>query len=200
MSVIVSVPPRLPVAVGVNFTEIKQFAPAATDVPQVLVCAKSPDVAIELKVSAACPELASVTVCAALVVPVISEAKIRLVGEGVAAGVGATPVPVIETVCGDPLILSEIVTVPVRLPVAVGLKVTETVQAAPPAMLVPQVFVCEKSPDTAIELKVKAAEPGLLIATVCVVLFVPSVWDAKVRIVGDRRMPGPEAFPLSAIR
>ena len=96
--------------------------------------------------------------------------------------------------------LSEIVNVPVRLPVAVGLKVTETVQAAPAAMLMPQVLVCEKSPDAAIELKVKAAEPGLLIATACAVLVVPSVWDAKVKLVGESRMPGPEAFPLSATK
>jgi len=71
LSVIVSAPARLPAAVGVNLTEIKQFAPAATEVPQVLVCAKSPDVAIELRDSAACPELLSVTVWAALVVPVV---------------------------------------------------------------------------------------------------------------------------------
>ena len=71
LAMIVSVPARLPAAVGVNFTEIEQFAPAATDVPQVLICAKSPDVAIELRASAASPELASVTVCAALVIPVV---------------------------------------------------------------------------------------------------------------------------------
>ena len=35
-------PGTLPKAVGVNFTETLQFAPAATLVPQVLVCAKSP--------------------------------------------------------------------------------------------------------------------------------------------------------------
>ena len=71
LSMIVSVPARLPAAVGVNLTETEQFAPAATDVPQMLVCAKSPDVAIELRVSAAWPLLVSVTVCAALVVPVV---------------------------------------------------------------------------------------------------------------------------------
>jgi hypothetical protein len=184
----------------VNFTEIEQFAPAATDVPQVLVCAKSPDVAIELRASAACPELANVTVCAALVVPVVCDAKVRLVGEGVAVGVAATPVPLSATVCGEPMILSEIVTVPVRLPTAVGLKVTEIVQPAPAAMLAPQVLVSEKSPEAPIKLKFKAAEPGLLIATVCAALAVPSVCDAKVRVVGESRMPGPEAFPLSATR
>jgi hypothetical protein len=38
LSVTTSVPWRLPVAVGVKNTEIVQFAPAATELPQVLVC------------------------------------------------------------------------------------------------------------------------------------------------------------------
>jgi hypothetical protein len=42
-------------------------------------------------------------------------------------------------------------------------------------MLLPQLLVCEKSPDAAIELKFKTAEPGSLIATVCAALVVPSV-------------------------
>src|SRR5258705_11485587 len=42
-SVIVMVPVRVPVAVGVNVTLIVQLAPAATEVPQVLVCAYCAD-------------------------------------------------------------------------------------------------------------------------------------------------------------
>ena len=42
LSVTVKVPLRVPVAVGVNVTLIVQLAPAATLVPQLLVCAKSP--------------------------------------------------------------------------------------------------------------------------------------------------------------
>ena len=86
MSVIVTVPVRAPAAVGVKVTEIVQFAPAATLAPQVLVCEKSPDAAIEVMVRAAVPELVSVTVCAALVVPSVSEAKVRLAGESVTVG------------------------------------------------------------------------------------------------------------------
>jgi hypothetical protein len=71
LSVIVSEPLRVPVAVGVNVTAIMQFAPAATDVPQVFVSAKSPEAAIELIVRAACPLLVSVTICAALAAPTI---------------------------------------------------------------------------------------------------------------------------------
>ena len=42
MSVTVTLPFLGPVAVGVNVTLIVQLPPAATEVPQVLVCAKSP--------------------------------------------------------------------------------------------------------------------------------------------------------------
>ena len=57
--------------------------------------------------------------------------KVRLVGESVTAGVfGAVPVPVKLTTCGLPPALSLIVMEPVRVPVAVGVKVTFIVQVA----------------------------------------------------------------------
>jgi hypothetical protein len=93
LSVIVRLPARVPAAVGVKAIEIVQVAAAATLRPQVLVSEKSPDTAIAPSVSAAVPELVSVTVCAALVVPVVCDRKVRLVGESVAVGVAATPVP-----------------------------------------------------------------------------------------------------------
>ena len=58
-------PGTLPKAVGVNFTETLQFAPAATLVPQVLVCAKSPALvpvtAMLVMVRVPVPVLVSVT-------------------------------------------------------------------------------------------------------------------------------------------
>jgi hypothetical protein len=53
----------------------------------------------------------------------------------------ASPPPLKATVCGEPLALSVIVSVPVRLPAAVGVKVTEIAQFAPAATLAPQVLV-----------------------------------------------------------
>jgi hypothetical protein len=44
--------------------------------------------------------------------------------------------------CGLPLVLSVMVIAPVRVPVAVGVKVTLMVQFAPAATEVPQVLVC----------------------------------------------------------
>jgi hypothetical protein len=98
LSAIVNAPVRLPAAVGVKVTEIVQLAPTATLEPQLLTWAKSPEAAIEVRVSAALPELISVTVCAALVDPVASAAKNRLAGDTLAAGADATPVPAKFTV------------------------------------------------------------------------------------------------------
>src|SRR5438876_852284 len=68
LSVIVTAPVRMPVAVGVNVTLMVQLAPAATDVPQVLVCMKSPLATMLVTLSATFPVLFSVTDCATLVV------------------------------------------------------------------------------------------------------------------------------------
>ena len=56
---------------------------------------------------------------------------------------GAVPVPLPERLmtCGLPLALSVMVTAPVRVPVAVGVKVTLIVQLFPVATPVPQLFV-----------------------------------------------------------
>ena len=64
----------------------------------------------------------------------------------------STACPESEIVVGLFTALLVIVTEPVRPPAAVGLNVTVTVQLAPTARLVPQLFVCAKSPLAAIEL------------------------------------------------
>jgi hypothetical protein len=92
--VIVSVPVRLPAAVGVKVTEIVHLPPAATLVPQMLVWAKSPEVEMDVIDRAAVPELVRVMVCAALVVPSVWEAKVRVVAERVTEGTEVVPVPV----------------------------------------------------------------------------------------------------------
>src|SRR2546427_11379364 len=81
--------------------------------------------------SAAVPVLLSVTLCAALVVFTSWLANVRLVGERLTKG--AVPVPVRLTMCGLPAALSVMVIAPVRVPVAVGGKVTLMVQLAPAA-------------------------------------------------------------------
>ena len=68
LSVMVMVPLREPVAVGVNVTLIEQPALGATALPQSLVCAKSPVIATLAIVSTESPGLLTLTVCTALVV------------------------------------------------------------------------------------------------------------------------------------
>jgi hypothetical protein len=143
----VRVPARAPVAVGVNVTLIVQvFDPAVAgkvagaigqaDAP-VLVCAKSPDAAMEMIVRGPVPVFVSVTVCAALVVLTNWLPKVSVVGASPTAGTGFAPVPVREIFCGLVLSLSVNRNVAVSAPATVGLNVTLTVQVlvAPNGML-----------------------------------------------------------------
>lgn len=93
--------------------------------------------------------------------------------------------PVSETDCG--LVASESVnvSVPLRVPVAVGEKVTETLQLAPAASEVPQVFVCAKSPLAAMELMLTVLAVPLFKVTDFDVEVVPTVCDAKVKLLGE---------------
>src|SRR5580658_10463564 len=84
-----------------------------------------------LKVTDALPVLLIVTLCAALVVPVFCAANVRLDGVKLNVNVGVRPVPVRVTLCGLPVALSVNVRLAVRVPTAVGLNVTDTVQELP---------------------------------------------------------------------
>ena len=87
-----------------------------------------------LMVRAALPLLVSVTVCAALVVLTCWFPKLKLVGLRSTAGADAVvPEPLKATDCGLPEALSMKVRLALRLPVAVGVKVTLMVQEAPAA-------------------------------------------------------------------
>jgi hypothetical protein len=88
-------------------------------------------------VSVVVPTLVSVTVFAALIVPMATVPKLKLLGESFAV----VPIPLSGTCCGLPLALSVMLNAAVRVPVAVGLKVTLVVQLAPAANELPQVWV-----------------------------------------------------------
>jgi hypothetical protein len=88
---------------------------------------------------AAFPVLLRVTPSAALVVPTFWLPNVRLAGERLIAA--ATPVPVRLTVCGLPAALSEMLTVAVRIPAAVGVNVTLIMQLLFAATEPPQVLV-----------------------------------------------------------
>ena len=102
--------------------------------------------------------------------------KLRLDPPSVATG--TVPVPVSETDCGLPAVLSVMVTDAARDPAAVGLKVTLMEQFAPAATLGPHVLVSEKSPlfvpvMAMLEI-VSGAPPVLVKLTICAVLLLPT--------------------------
>ena len=161
---------KLAAEAGVNVTEIEQLAPAASELLQVLLCAKSPGFVPPrltlLMVKAASPLFLRVTACMALVVPVCA-VNAREGGVSEAAGVGMlVPVPLRATTCGDPVALSVTEMMAEKLVAEAGVKVMEMEQLAPAASELPQVFVCAKSegfvPPTLMLLMVSVASPVFL--------------------------------------
>lgn len=96
LSVMVTVPVRVPVAVGWKVTLMVQLPPAVTEPPQLLVWAKSPLIATLVIVRAVVPLLVRVEVKALLVCPTVVLGKVREAGDTLAVGV-VTPVPVRAT-------------------------------------------------------------------------------------------------------
>jgi len=84
--------------------------------------------------------LLKVTLIGALVVPTGILPKFKLVGARFTAG--ATPVPVNAAFWGLPLALSVTDRVPLRVPVAAGVKLTLILQLAPAPKLTPQLLDC----------------------------------------------------------
>lgn len=76
------------------------------------------------------------------------------------------PVPLRATLCGLSEALSEMLRVPVLVPPATGLNVTEIVQLAPALTLLPQVLFWEKSPLVATLVITNEALPVLVSITV----------------------------------
>ncbi len=100
VSLMLSVPVRVPLAVGVKFTPIEQLLPAARLEPQpLLAIPKSPEAVTAVMETAEAVLFVSVAVCAALVVPTVWLAKVMLVGDSVTEPpVVAPPVPVSDAV------------------------------------------------------------------------------------------------------
>jgi hypothetical protein len=182
LSVIVRVPVRLPVVVGVKVTLIVQFGPAGTEVPHVFVCPKSPETTIEETLKAVGRLFVNVTVFAVLEVPTASFPNDNDAGVAVA---WSTPFPASAVVCGLLFAPSVTVKVPVREPVAPGVKVTFTVQLAPAFSDVPQLFVCPKSPVTAIGDKLRLVGKLFLSVTALAVLVMPTAWFPNERLAGE---------------
>lgn len=144
LSVTVSDADRVPVADGVNVTEIVHVdaLPATVAQPE-LVSAKSPAfvpvMAMLVMVSVDCKALVRVRVCGLLAVPTAGLVKARLGGLNTTADAVAVPVKVKDCVVG--VALSVIVSVPLAAPALAGVNVTLRAQLLPAATEVPQVLV-----------------------------------------------------------
>jgi hypothetical protein len=181
----VSVPVRLPLTVGRNVTVAVHEAPAAIDVPHVLVCEKSPETVTDDTVAATVPLFVTVTFCVALADPTLVDGNVNDVGLAASVAVlDCAPVPDSETVNVLFVALLETVSVPFCVPVAVGLKVTVAVQDAPAASEVPQVLVCVNWALVEIDEIDAAADPELEIVTFCVALEDPTTVDPYSSDVG----------------
>jgi hypothetical protein len=166
---------RLAAIDGLKVTAMAQLAPTATEVPQVLAWVKSPVAAMLAMVRGPVPWLVRVTVLAALAVPTCWLEKFTVAELNETWGTGARPLPLRLAVCGEFPALSVIVRVAVRLPAAVGAKVTHMEQLAPLANVAPQLFVWAKSPVTAIRVMVRMAAWLLLSVIVLAALVKPTV-------------------------
>src|SRR5512146_122532 len=125
-----------------------QLAPAASEVPQLLLCEKSPAlapvIAIPLMVAVVVKVLLSEALWPGLELPTTWLLKVMLDGKRFRPEV--FPVPVRLAVCGLVAALSLTVRVPFRVPPSVGVKVTLMERVVPAASMLPQLLLCPKSP------------------------------------------------------
>jgi hypothetical protein len=130
LSVKVTLAVNGPLATGVKVTLMAQLAPAATLVPQLLLCAKSlgfvPASAMLVMLNAAVPELVNVTDRAVLVVPTAWLPKARVAVDSLAEG-SSTPVPDNGRLKGSGRKVHLTDMSPVTLPLAAGVKLTSKV-------------------------------------------------------------------------
>jgi hypothetical protein len=155
-----------------------QYAPAAREAPQLLVCKNSlasiPVIVIPTIVNVVVPTLVRVTVFAKLVTSSPTEPKLSWLGESFAV----VPAPLRLTFCGLPEASSVKLKTALRVPTEVGLNLTFIVQLALTANDAPQlVALIKKSPllvpRIAMLLMVKIIVPVFLSVTIFPVLAVP---------------------------
>jgi hypothetical protein len=173
-----------PVLVGVKVTLTEQFAPAASDPPQVFADMANMAALVPVKVmlantSVSPPVLVTVVDRGELVTVTAVFGKVIVVGLKLING-NPTPVPLTGTLCGLPAALSVNTIADDRDPEADGLNTTLTVQVPPEgATLAHPVGVGTKSPELApddtIEVMVRAALPEFVTVRVCGADVVPTV-------------------------
>ena len=135
----------------------------------------------------------SVTLIGNEILPLVAVTVIVLIPTGVPPPPEPpplVPVPLRATVCGLPAPLSEIVSVPVCAPVAVGSNVTCIVQLAPLATVAPQLFDAPNWPEAVMLDTLRVPVPVFVSVTFCAVLIVLRFWLVKARVDGDKLTKG----------
>jgi hypothetical protein len=108
------------------------------------------------------------------------------------------PEPLSSTVCGLPLALSAMVSVPLTDPLLAGSKKTPIAQLDPAARLPPQALSTPKSLELVVTLvMVRGALPGFVAVTVSGKPEVPTYWPGNVMLDGDNVRVGPVITWLS---
>jgi hypothetical protein len=101
------------------------------------------------------------------------------------------PIPLSATVCGLPLALSVIVSVPLLDPLPVGSKKTPIEQLEPAARLPPQALSTPKLAELVVTLAiVSGASPGFVTVTVCGSPEVSTYWPGNEMLDGDHVRAG----------
>lgn len=201
LSVMLRAALRAPLAVGLNVMLMVQLALTASELPQLLVCAKSavfvPVIVIALIVSRAEPVFLSVMVLAELVTPIATVPKLKLVGDNVATG------PVLNVAVSD---LDElIVTAQAAVPLHAPLQAAKVEPAAGVSVIVTTVPL----------MKFAVHVPGQLIPDGLLVT-VPAPFPATVTVSGKSNLkvavtdcdavkvtehvPVPEHAPLQPVK
>jgi len=174
-----NVPVCAPAATGANTTLTVQFAPADSDVPQVVPVISNPAAALSARLlNVTAPVLVTVTVCAALACPAPVVANVSNVGSRLAEPAWP-PSPVNATTAGA-YVEEPMVNASLNEPFAAGVNATPAVQLAPAARLVPQVFSVRLKGEAVVSVSPAAASvPEFVTVTVCATLLCPTVATTK---------------------
>jgi len=174
----VSVPFRVPVAVGWNVACIAQLFPGVIGLAlaQLSDSVKSPLAATLVIESTLVPVFVTVIVCGVLDTPTTTLPKFQVEGESPTPG--AMPVPESSTTWTPALSL--MISEPLSTPVVEGANATDTPQV-PAGATLPQVFVSLKSPVATTLFTVTASAVLFVSVRFCAALVVPTTWLPKLR-------------------
>lgn len=203
-----SVPLTAPATTGVKTTLIVQELPPGRDKGQLLLSKYPLPVVLTLMLPmATLPMLVYVKLLADEATPIRTEPNAEEAGVSVAPVLTAYPLPVrvaMVVIDGSTTLPESTFNVPVRLPLAVGWKVTETLQVAPGFRNQPQVEVAAKSPVALADIPVMLEVPVLVKVKVFADEVVPTltvpkscVFGATVAVVVSVGEPCPVSVEVS---